>query len=298
MFRLVWKLIVKTVQIFSESHASRMSAAMTYFTMLSLAPLLMIAIAIAGWVFDNQLAEQEIIEQFQIFTTPEIAKTIGGIIHNATRPRAGLIAGTLSVLVLAYAASGVFAQLHDTLNDIWQVPLAARKGIIYTLQRRLLGFVMVILAAVLLLVSLLMSAILGTISEYLAESWPAAVTWLNLIDRGVAYLGLPLVLSLVYWLVPSTKIRWWDVVPAAMLTSLLIGVSRMLVELYLRFSTTSQVYGTAGSLVIMLVWIYITGLFVFFGAAFSRAWAEVLGSLSEPDSPTPQPTDSQCSSPA
>ena len=285
MFRLVWQLIKTTISIFSEAHASRMSAAMTYFTMLSLAPLLMIAIAIAGFVFDDQLAEQQIIEQAELFTTPEIARTIGGLIHNATRPGAGLVASSLSLVVVAYAASGVFAQLHDTLNDIWQVPSSDRKGIKYTIQRRLFGFVMVILAAILLLSSLVFSAVLSSIQAYLAEYHPHWITWLNLLDRGLAYLVLPLVLSFVYWLVPSTKIRWWDVVPASMLTGLLISGGRMLIELYLKFSSTSQVYGAAGSLVVLLVWVYITGLFVFFGAAFSRAWAEVLGSRSTEPSP-------------
>jgi membrane protein len=254
-----------------------MSAALAYFTMLSLAPLLIMAIAIAGFVFGNKMAEAEIIELAARFTTEEIAGIIANLIKNASRPATGIVAGTISVAVLLFGASGVFSQLHDTFNDIWQVPAEKRSGILFTIRQRLIGILMVLIAGILLLASNVLSTLLSTI----AESYPKAISWLNLADRSVSYLLMPFVISLIYWLIPSTKIEYRDVLPAAMLTAILISVSRYLIQLYLQFSKTSEVYGAAGSLVVLLVWVYMTGLVVFYGAAFCRAWAEIFGSRFE-----------------
>ena len=256
-----------------------MSAALTYFTMLSLAPLLVMAIAIAGFVFGDKMAEAEIVELAARFTTEEIAGTIANLIKNASRPATGIVAGSISVVVLLFGASGVFSQLHDTFNDVWQVPIENRSGMLFTIQQRLIGISMVLVAGVLLLASNVLSTVLSTI----AESYPKTISWLNLADRGVSYLLMPLVISLMYWLIPSTRIAYRDVIPAAMLTAILVSLSRHLIQMYLKFSTTSEVYGAAGSLVVLLVWVYMTGLVVFQGAAFCRAWAENFGSRYRPE---------------
>ena len=253
-----------------------MAAAMTYFGMLSLAPLLVIAIAIAGSFFGDSMAQEEIIEQVKLFTTDEIANTVGGLIKNATSPRSGFLAGTISVCVLVFGASGVFSQLQETFNEIWGVPNEDRQGIWLTVQARLIGILMVIIAGCLLLTTLGLSATVTAISNLFEN--PNLRTWLELADRGISFLLMPLVFSLIFWLIPKAKIKWSDVWPAAMLTALLLSLSRYLVEFYLRFSTTSEVYGAAGSLVVLLIWIYMSGLVLFFGAAFSRAWAETFGS--------------------
>ncbi len=274
MFRRIGQLFYLSYRIWADANASRMSAALTYFTMLSLAPLLVMAIAIAGFAFGDKMAEAEIVELAARFTTEEIAGTIANLIKNASRPATGIVAGTISVAVLLFGASGVFSQLHDTFNDIWQVPVEKRSGILFTIQQRLIGIAMVLIAGILLLASNVLSTLLSTI----VESYPKAISWLNLADRGVSYLLMPLILSLIYWLIPSTRIAYRDVIPAAMLTAILVSLSRHLIQMYLQFSKTSEVYGAAGSLVVLLVWVYMTGLVVFYGAAFCRAWAETFGS--------------------
>lgn len=255
-----------------------MAAALTYFTMLSLAPLLMMAIAIAGFVFGDQLAEEEILEQATRFTTPEIASIVAGLIHNASQPASGIVAGTISIFVLLFAASGVFSQLHDTFNDIWNLPPEKTSGFFFLIKQRLVGVGMVLIAGVVLLATIILSTAIAS----LTEAYPATKFWLNLADRGVSYLLIPFLLATIYWLIPSTKIEFRDVIPAAMLTAILVSISRYFIDLYLGFSSTSEVYGAAGSLVVLLIWIYINGLVVFYGASFSRAWAETFGSRSEP----------------
>ena len=262
-----------------------MSAALTYYTMLSLAPLLMIAIALAGYLFDEGLARSEIIEQVGRFTTESIAQTVASIITNATRekqlnPSTGLIAGSISLFVLFFGASGVFTQLYDTFNDIWKVPSSKRAGIWFTVQERLVGIGMVLFVGIMLLVAILLSTLVDNLGEYFQENYPTLISYLHLAERGVSYLAFPCLLALMFWLIPATKVEFRDVWPAAMLTAILIGLSRYIIEAYVTMSITNEVYGPAGSLVVLLIWVYMTGMVLFYGASFSHAWAQTFGSRS------------------
>ena len=269
-----------TFTIWGNANASRMAAALAYFAMLSLAPCLMIAIAIAGYIFGDTTAKDEIIQHVEFMTTPEIAKTIDGFIREAFKPRAGIVAGTISICVLVFAASGVFTQLYDTFNDIWDVSFAGINGILFTIRKRLLGVAMVLLVGVMLIASLALDSTMQYINEWVVGH-PLLVFWLNMAERSLTYLLMPLVFSLMFWFFPATKIHWSDVWPAGILTACLVGVSRYLFGIYIAFSTTSEVYGVTASLAVLLIWIYMTGLVLFFGASFSHAWAETFGSRSD-----------------
>jgi membrane protein len=277
----IWILVTSTFRIWEQANSSRMAAAMTYYTMLSLAPLLMIAVAIAGYVYDDNLASKELIEQVGAATSPAIAEIIAGLISNATRPSSGILASSISLLILFYGASGVFSQLYETFNVIWQVPVESRTGFKFTIQKRLIGIGMVLIAGVSLIGTVALGSVIAYLEHLVQDSYPLVTTWLNLADRSLSLLLMPFVLALMFWFFPATKIKWRDVWPAGVLTALLIAASRYLIEFYLRFSSTSEVYGAAGSLVVLLIWIYITGLVVFFGAAFSHAWSDTFGSRSQ-----------------
>jgi len=132
---------------------------------------------------------------------------------------------------------------------------------------------MVICAGLLLLAAIVVGSVLDYFNEMIAESSSLAVYWLSLFDKGVSFLAIPGILTLLFWFVPAAKVRWSDAWPAGVLTAVLIGLSRYLIQAYLSFSTTSEVYGAAGSLVALLIWIYITSMIVFFGASFSKAWS-------------------------
>ena len=148
---------------------------MTYFTMLSLAPLLTMAIAIAGYFFDSEVARTTIVEYVEQFTTDRIANTVASLIQNASRPASGLLAGALSISVLIFAASGAFTQLHDTFDDIWHIPIAKRMGILFTIKQRVIGILMVLLAGVLLLFLLVQSALVTTVNGWFNETYPDAI---------------------------------------------------------------------------------------------------------------------------
>jgi membrane protein len=142
---------------------------------------------------------------------------------------------------------------------------------------------MVLIAGIALLIALVISSALGGFAEMMTESYPRSSKRLVWLEASISYGLMPLVFSLMFWLVPATKVEWKDAWPAGILTAVLIASSRYLINLYLQFSTTSEVYGAAGSLVVLLVWIYATGLAVFLGASFSRSWAMTFGSRSKSD---------------
>jgi membrane protein len=277
IFARFYQLVSTTIRIWSETNVSRNSAAMTYYAMLSLAPLLLICIALAGLFFCNQQVEQEIYAYFHEMASPQVAQTIATLLANTTSAQNTLFASLISMAIMLYGASGVFTQLFDTFNDIWGVPQDQRRGIRFTARKRVLGVCMVLMVGTLLIGSLALGAIVAYLSQLLDGSFPRLASWLGLIDRGLSFFLLPFVLSLMFWYLPMKKIRWPDVWPAAGLTAAMLAGSRYLIDIYLRLSTASEVYGAAGSLVLLLVWIYLTGQVIFFGACFSCAWARYLG---------------------
>ena len=276
MFVKIWQLIFESFKIWSDARASQMAAATTYYAMLSLAPTLMIAIAIASYVFDGQLAEAEILEAIREFTTPEIAQTIAGLIQRVNLPQSGVVAGTFSIGIFLVGASGVFSQLYDTFNYIWHVD-GKKQGFWFGIQKRGIGILMVLLVGLLLIGALVLNSFQSYVTE-LADGYQVLQYWLNLADRGVTFLLLPIMFSLLFWFVPATRVRIWDVIPAGILTSMMVLGSRYIIQLYLEFSSTSEVYGAAGSLVVMLIWIYIITMVLFYGASFSHAWSLTFGS--------------------
>lgn len=300
MLKRIWKLITRTFVIWGDANAARMAAALAFYAMLSLAPMLMIATAIAGYLYDDKLVASEIIKQVELITTPDIAQTVAGLIERATLPKTGLVAGAISICVLVFAASGVFTQLNDTFNDIWQVSFEGIHGFLFTLRIRLLGIGMVLIVGIMLVAALVFESVMTYVNG-LVEGYPQLVTWLNLADRSLSFLLMPIIFSLMFWFFPATKIQWRDVWPAGILTACLIAASRYLIGIYLQFSTTSEVYGAMGSLVVLLIWVYMTGLVVFFGASFSHAWAETFGSRRdsglEPGDPQPGHLTPQADSP-
>jgi membrane protein len=210
--------------------------------------------------------------------SPQVAQTFAGLLENTSAPKSGLIAGSISLAILLYGASGIFSQLFDTFNEIWRVPYQARSGLAFSIRNRLVGVVMVLMVGGLLIATLALSSAIAYLNQLLDGNYPRLTSWLSLTDRGLSFILMPFVLSMMFWYFPARKIKWRDMLPAAGLTAALLAASRYLIEIYLRVSTASEVYGAAGSLVMLLVWVYLTGMILFFGAAFSCAWTKIFGS--------------------
>jgi membrane protein len=259
-----------------------MSAAMTFYTILSLAPMLMIAVAIAGYYYDGPQVQQEIVQQVEQLTDQRTGKVFAGLLKNATQPSSGLVAGTVSLLISLLGASGVFSQLYDTFNDIWDVPSEERSGWWFMVQKRLIGIGVVVFVGVTLLGTLALSSTVAYLESVWSADYPGLVQWLKLADSGLVYLLMPVIFSVMFWFFPAAPVKWRDVWVAGVLTAFMVAGSRYLVAAYLKFSSTSEVYGAAGSVVVLLIWVYIIGLCLFLGASFSHAYATNLGSNSEP----------------
>ena len=274
----IWQLISNSLKIWRAANAERMAASLTFYSLLSLAPILTLAIAITSFFFDPSLAHREIVNWVSQFSNDEIAATVGGVVEHSNQPSSGIIAGAISLIVLIFAASGVFSQLHDTFNDIWHVPREQRSSLRFLLKQRTIGVVLVLIVGLLLLAALLQSATVEFISTSLTDGHPRLVAILSFADRAVSYLLMPLIFALIFRYFPAVRIRFSDVWLAGLLTAVCFAGSRYLIQLYLRLSSTSEVYGAAGSLVILLIWIYLNGLLVFYGAAFSHAWTVTFGS--------------------
>jgi membrane protein len=280
--RVMSKLLRDTVTKWMDDHAQRMGAALAFYTVFSLAPLLLIVIAIAGLVFGQEAAEGQIIGQIQGFVGEDSAKAIQVMLENARKPSSGLIATGLALITLIFGATGVFAQLQDALNTIWGVETKPGLGIIQTLKDRFISFVAVLGSGFLLLVSLVLSAGLAAVGETMGALLPASEAILQAINFFVSFVVITLLFAMIYKLIPDVSNRWKDVWIGAAITALLFAIGKSLIGLYLGKSDVGLAYGAAGSLVVILLWVYYASQIFLFGAEFTAVYAASHGSRLQP----------------
>lgn len=279
----IWVLLKETFSEWNADKASRLAAALAYYTIFSLAPLLIIAIAIAGAVFGEEAARGEIVGQIQGLVGREGAQFIETAIENANKPREGRIASLIGVAILLFGASGLFAQLQDALNTIWEVQPKPGRGLFGILRARFLSFAMVLGVGFLLLVSLIVSAALTAAISYFGHLLPGVDFLWQLVNFILSFAVPTVLFGLIYKVLPDVKIAWSDVWIGAAITSLLFSIGRYALGTYLGNSGFSSTYGAAGSVVIILVWVYYAAQILFFGAEFTQVYARRYGSKIVPD---------------
>jgi membrane protein len=255
-----------------------MGAALAYYTIFSLAPLLVIAIAIAGLAFGVQAAQGEIAGQIQGLIGQEGAKAVQTMIQSAHKPTHSAIAGVIGVFALLLGASGVFSEMRDALNSIWHVSPEDKTGVWGLVKARFLSFGMVLGIEFLLLVSLLLSAVLAALAKYVEGILPIPAVFLHSVDFLVSLFFITVLFAMIFKLLPNVKIAWSDVWVGASLTSLLFTVGKFIIGFYIGKSVSASAYGAAGSLVIVVAWVYYSALLLYFGAEFTRVYAKNLGS--------------------
>lgn len=276
--KTIWVLLKETFTEWNNDKASRLAAALAYYTIFSLAPLLIIAIAIAGAVFGEEAARGEIVEQIQGLVGKEGAQFIQVAIENASKPNQGTIASIISVVVLLFGASGLFAQLQDALNTIWEVQPKPGRGLVGILRDRFLSFLMVLGVGFLLIVSLLLSAALTGFVNYFANLLPGIGFLLQFANFIISFAITTVLFGLIYKVLPDVEITWSDVWIGATITSLLFAFGRFLLGMYLSSSSFGSTYGAAGSVIILLAWVYYAAQILFFGAEFTQVYARKYGS--------------------
>ena len=281
-FKIMWKLLVETYTKWTEDHAQSLGAALAFYTVFSLAPILLIVIAIAGSVFGQEAAEGQIIGQIQGLVGEDSARAIQGMLTYARRPTGNLLATGLAFITLLIGATTVFAQVQDSLNTIWRVKTKPGMGIIQILRNRFISFVAVLGSGFLLLVSLVLSAGLAAVGKTLEAFLPAPEFVLQTINFLLSFVVITLLFAMIYKLIPDVPNRWQDVWVGAGMTSLLFTIGKFLIGFYLGKSEVGLAYGAAGSLIVILLWVYYASQIFLFGAEFTAVYAASHGSQLTP----------------
>ncbi len=276
-------LLKTTFDEWNKDKAPQLAAALAYYTIFSIAPLLIVAIAVAGLVFGQQAAQDQVRTQIAGLVGPQGADFIQSMIHNANKPGSGIFATILGVVTLLAGAAGVVAQLKSTLNTIWNVQPppgpGGLKGILVAIRQQLLSFAMVLGVGFVLLVSLLLSAVTAGISGIVGDRVPTfSYEALNFV---ISFGIITLLFAAIYKVLPDAEIHWRDVWVGAAVTSLLFTIGKVLIGLYLGHSATASTYGAAGSLVVILLWIYYSAQILFFGAELTQVYANQYGTRVE-----------------
>jgi membrane protein len=272
------RLVTETVFEWHADRAPRLGAALAFYTLFSLAPLLVVIIAIAALGFGREIASAELIQQIEAFIGSEGAQVIQATIANTSRPSSGILATLIGLGTMLFGTTIVFSELQDALNTIWKVmPRPERSMAVGLIWDRFLAFSMVLGMSVLLLLSIFANAMLKAVFPVLGTLLPSQVNWLQTVNFGFSLVIVMLLFVMVYKVLPDVEIGWEEVLIGAAVTAVLFMIGKYLIELYLRYSTTALVYGAAGSLVVLLLWIYYSAQIVYFGAEFTKVYAKYRG---------------------
>jgi len=297
----LWLLMRDAFFQWISDNPFQMGAALAYYTLFSIAPLLLIAIAVAGSVFGREASQDRIIDAIQDLVGFQSARAIQAIIESAgQRPDSGFFATAAGMILLLLGAAGVVGQLQDSLNAIWRVASKTGRGIMGFVRDRLVSYSMVLGVGFLLVVSLVISALLTAVSGIVGGFLTIDPATAHSLDLIVSFALITLLFAVIYKYVPDVRIAWRDVWIGAATTSLLFSVGKFLIGFYLGHSTVTSIYGAAGSLVTLLLWVYYSSLMFFFGAELTQIYATRYGSkvTSEENAPSPIPASESQKTPS
>jgi membrane protein len=273
-----WHLLRTTLEEWNADNATHLAAALAYYTIFSLAPLLIIAIAIAGLLFGREAAQGQLVGQIEAYINDgQTAEFIQSMLKNASTPATNILATMVGVAVLLFGATGVFGELKNSLNLIWDAP-ARPSSIRNLIIQRILTLAMVLVSGFLLLASLIVSTVLVAAKDWVEVIWPGMGAFGLAANFLFFFLVTVLLFALVYKYVPDMNIAWRDVWIGAAATAVLFSAGRYLISLYLSHSTVQSTYGAAGSLAVLLLWVYYSAQIFFLGAEFTQVYARTEGS--------------------
>ena len=273
----IWAVLKDTVREWIDDNAARVAASLAFYTLLSLAPLVILTIAIAGVVMGEDTARDRIIYEVGQLVGPEGAKTVNAVVASAHQSNDGVLSTVIGLIVLFVGASGVFGELQYAMNTIWGVKPKQSSGLLLLVRERVFSFAMVIAVAFLLLVSLVVSAVLSGIGRFMAGSLPGGDTVWQVVNVVLSIGIITALFGLIFKVVPDVEVRWRDVWVGALATAILFTVGKQLLGIYLGESSVASAYGAAGSIVALVVWVYYSSQLVFFGAEFTQVYARANG---------------------
>ena len=280
--REVWALVRDAVKSWIDDYAPSMGAALAYYTMFSIAPLLLIVIAVAGLVFGEQAARGEIVSQLRTLMGEDGARAVEALLVSVKVGGTGIVGTLGGVFMLLVGATTVFAELQNAMDRIWRAPERANEGGVWTLLRtRLLSLGMIMGIGFLLVVSLVVSAGLAALARWWGPLFGDARVLACALDFGLSFVIVTSAFAMIYKWMPRVRLHWRDVWTGAAVTALLFTIGKMLIGTYLGSSGISSGFGAAASLVVMVVWVYYSAQVFLLGVEFTRLYAMRYGSLRE-----------------
>ena len=276
-------LFKKAFLQFNGYNGLKLSAALSYYTVFSLAPFLIIIISLTGIFFGRQAVEGRVYNEMKGLIGSDAAKQIQEIILNIQHNNHGTIGSIIGFIVLVLGASGVFSEIQGSINYIWSAESSKKKGWLLLLTRKLLSFSLLISMAFILLVSLLVNAVIDLLSEHLKNYFPASVVQLFYILNIILILVIIACLfTLIFKVLPNAIIRWTDAIIGALVTSFLFLIGKFIIGFYLGNSKIGITYGATASIVILMLWVYYSSIILYFGACFTKAYAKDFGEEIQP----------------
>ncbi len=273
-------LAKETFMQWSAHKSARLAAALAYYTVFSIAPLLIIVIAIAGLVFGHDAASRQVLGQLGGLIGQKGSHQLTSMVAAASKPSSGIIATIIGTIMLVLGASGVVIQLQDALDVVWDVPEKQKGGLWQTIRTRLLSIGMLLALAFLLIVSLVVGAALTAINTYSSKLLPALAYLMEFANLLFDVLILGLLFAVIFKYLPKAPVAWKDVRVGALITAVLFIIGQFAITLYLGKMNSSSPYGDAGALIIILLWVYYSAQLLLLGAEFTNVWATRFGSKS------------------
>lgn len=295
MKKSFWQPAKDSVTQWIEDEPFQLAAALSYYTLFSLAPLIIIAIAIAGFAFGREAAQNQIVETLQGMIGQESAQAVQAMVENASKePKTGILSTIIGVVALLFGAGGVVGQLQTSLNKIWGVTAKAGQGVWGFVRQRFISFGMVLGIGFLLLTSLVVSALVTGFTQWMTGLMGGVEFLAHGLDLVVSFVFITVLFAMIYRFLPDVRIQWRDVWIGALITSFLFTVGKFLIGLYLGTSGVTSTFGAAGSLIAVLLWVYYSSLIFFLGAEFTQVYASAYGAgvtpaeYAEPIGATPE----------
>lgn len=270
----------RTYTQWDDHQATRFGASVALYTLFSIAPLLLLVAAVVALVFSHEQAQSALIDQARNLMGQRGAEAVQSVLQSAQKPKSGVIATVIAFITLLFGASGVFIELREALNAMWDAKARSSSGIMGLVKDRLFSFGMVLSVGFLLLVSLLLSAGLSFVEKFFGNLVPIPAPVLHVSNFVLSFVVISGLFALMFRFVPDTRVAWRDVSVGAIGTALLFTIGKFVLGLYLGMASVGSTYGAAGSLVAVIVWVYYSAQIFFFGAEFTHVYAEQRGTRS------------------
>jgi len=275
----MYAVLLDSVKSWVDHRGASKGAALAFYTLFSMTPILIVAIAVAGYFFGAEAAQGEIIAELPGLVGRNGAQAIQALLAAARNPASGLVATIVSSVLLLVGATSVFAELKDSLDELWGIEQPLQSGITALVRTRLLSFGLILVLAFLLLSSLVVSAALAVLERFAGGIWSSSADALSILSSSISFTVIACLFAVIYKMLPNVVLSWRDVWIGAVVTAALFSLGKFAIGLYLGNSAVASGFGAAGSVIALLLWVYYSAQIFFLGAEFTRQYALRFGSL-------------------